>query len=104
MELNSNNLVDINTIKSKQFDNLKNVNSTKLEDEALRKVTNDFESFFMQQLLDISLKDSKFAGEGSGSDIIKSMYTEAVSKESVGTVGISDLLYNFLTERNKKSL
>lgn len=104
MELNSNNLVDINTIKSKQFDSYKNVKNANLEDDALRKVTNDFESFFMQQLLDISLKDSKFAGEGSGSDIIKSMYTEAISKESVGTVGISDLLYNFLTERNQKSL
>lgn len=55
----------------------------------------------MQQLLDISLKSSKLAGEGSGSDIIKGMYTEAISKQSVGTVGISDMLYNFLTERNK---
>jgi len=100
MELNTN-FVDINNIKSNPVNNYKEVNTLKLEDEALRKVTNDFEAFFMQQLLDISLKSTSIAGEGSGSDIVKGMYTEAVAKESVGTVGISDMLYNFLTEKNK---
>ena len=100
MELNTN-FVDINNIKSNSLKNYKEINTSKLEDEALRKVTNDFEAFFMQQLLDISLKSTSIAGEGSGSDIVKGMYTEAVAKESVGTVGISDMLYNFLTEKNK---
>ena len=100
MELNTN-FVDINNIKSDSAKNYKDMNVSKLEDEALRKVTDDFESFFTQQLLDISLKSTKIAGEGNGSDIIKGMYTEALSKESTGTVGISDMLYNFLTERNK---
>lgn len=100
MELNTN-FVDINNIKSSATKNYKEINTSNLEDEALRKVTDDFESFFTQQLLDISLKSTKVAGEGSGSDIIKGMYTEALSKESTGTVGISDMLYNFLTERNK---
>jgi len=103
MQIDSTNLVDMASLKAKSsnVDSLKNANSSKLDDEALRKVTDDFESFFMQQLLDISLKDVKFAGEGSGSEIIKGMYTEAIAKESTGTVGISDLLYNFLSERNK---
>lgn len=100
MELNTN-FVDINNIKSNPVQNYKELNTSSLEDEALRKVTNDFEAFFMQQLLDISLKSTSVAGEGTGSDIIKGMYTEAVSRNSVGTVGISDMLYNFLTERNK---
>ena len=100
MDINTN-FVDIQNIKKNPAADLKNVDPSKLEDESLRKVTDDFEAFFMQQLLDISLKDTKVAGEGSGSDIIKGMYTEAVSRQSVGTVGISDLLYNFLTERNK---
>lgn len=97
------NLVDITTLKAKSLDEnrFKNIDSAKLEDKALRKVSDDFESFFTQQLLDISLKNVKFAGEGSGSDIIKGMYTEAIAKESSGTMGISDLLYNFLSERNK---
>ncbi len=100
MEVNTN-FFDINNIKSNPVKNYENINATKLEDEALRKVSNDFESFFMQQLLDISLKSTKIAGEGSGSDIVKGMYTEAISRESTGTMGISDMLYNFLSERKK---
>ncbi|PLY09844.1 MAG: hypothetical protein C0625_01215 [Arcobacter sp.] len=100
MEINTN-FVDINNIKSNPIKNYKDLNTSKLEDDTLRKVTNDFESFFTQQLLDISLKSTKIAGEGSGSDIIKGMYTEALSRESTGTIGISDMLYNFLTERKK---
>lgn len=100
MELNTN-FVDINSIKSNPSKDYKEINTSKLEDAALRKVSNDFESFFTQQLLDISLKSTNIAGEGNGSDIIKSMYTEALSRESTGTMGISDMLYNFLTERNK---
>ncbi len=98
MELNTN-FVDINNIKPSQATSFKNLDVSKLEDEALRRVSNDFESFFIQQLLDISLKNTKIAGEGSGSDIIKSMYTQAIAQESSGTIGISDMLYNFLSER-----
>lgn len=100
MELNTN-FVDINNIKSNPVKQYENINSSKLEDEALRKVSDDFEAFFMQQLLDISLKNTKVAGEGSGSDIVKGMYTEAIARESKGAIGISDMLYNFLSERNK---
>ncbi len=100
MELNTN-FVDINSIKSNPINNYKKMDTSKLEDQALRKVTDDFESFFTQQLLDISLKSTNIAGEGNGSDIIKGMYTEALSQESTGTVGISDMLYNFLTQDNK---
>ena len=67
MELNTN-FVDINNIKSNLNDNYEGLNPSKLEDKALRKVADDFESFFTQQLLDISLKSSKIAGEGNGSD------------------------------------
>ncbi|NVJ52301.1 MAG: rod-binding protein [Campylobacteraceae bacterium] len=100
MDINTN-YVDINTIKKSPSDNYKNLDSSKLEDESLRKVSNDFEAFFMKQLLDVSLKDSTFAGEGSGSDIIKGMYTDTISRQSAGTLGISDMLYNFLSERKK---
>jgi len=98
MEINSN-LVDINTIKANPTDKYKNIDSSKLQDDSLRKVTDDFEAFFMQQLLDISLKSTPIAGEGSGSDIVKGLYTEAVARQSTGTVGLSDMLYNFLSER-----
>lgn len=100
MDINTNYL-DINTIKKSPADSYKNLDSSKFEDDSLRKVSNDFEAFFMKQLLDISLKDSTFAGQGSGSDIIKGMYTDTISRQSAGTLGISDMLYNFLSERKK---
>lgn len=100
MDINTN-FVDINTIKKSAVDGYKNLNSSKLEDESLRKVSNDFEAFFMKQLLDISLKDSTLAGKGSGSDIIKGMYTDTISTQSSGSLGISDMLYSFLSERKK---
>lgn len=100
MDINTN-FVDINSIKKSPADNYRNLDTSKLEDESLRKVSDDFEAFFMKQLLDISLKDSTIAGEGSGSDIIKGMYTDSISRQSAGTLGISDMLYNFLSERKK---
>jgi len=100
MDINTN-FVDINSIKKNPVDNYKNLNSSKLEEDSLRKVSNDFEAFFMKQFLDVSLKDSTIAGEGSGSDIIKGMYTDTISRNATGTLGISDMLYNFLSERRK---
>lgn len=84
-----------------QSNDFKNLNTSKMEDKMLRKVSNEFETFFSQQLLDISLKSTNFAGEGAGSDIIKGMYTESLSKSTGGTLGISDILYRYLSENNK---
>jgi len=81
-----------------QTNDIKNINPKNLDDKKLKEVCNDFESFFMQQLLDISLKTSKVAGDGTGSDIIKGMYTDSISRASSGTLGISDMLYKFLSE------
>jgi Rod binding domain-containing protein len=76
---------------------LKNVSDTK----KLKEACDNFESFFMQQMLDISLKSSNFAGEETGSKIIKGMYTENLSKASAGSLGISKMLFEFLSEQNK---
>lgn len=97
MEINSN-FVDINTLSQKDYK--KSVESKNLsEDKALRDVCNDFEAFFMNQILETSLKTSNIAGEGTGSEIFKSMYTDSLSKASAGTLGISDMLYKFLSEK-----
>lgn len=90
----------LNSMKLQGKD-LGNANLKNADDKALRKVADDFESFFSQQLLDISLKSTKMAGGGTGSDIVKGMYTEALSKTTGGTFGISDILYKFLSENNK---
>ncbi len=94
----NDNYLNSMKLQSKDFNN---INSKNVEDKDLRKVADDFETFFSQQLLDISLKSTKMAGGGTGSDIIKGMYTEALSKTTGGTMGISDILYKFLSENNK---
>lgn len=93
----TNQFLDINAIKPKKLDNLNDQQLTK--DKALKEVCNDFESFFMNQFLETSLKSSNIAGEGTGSEIIKGMYTDAVSRQSGGALGISEILYKFLSER-----
>lgn len=99
MEIDSKNLVDINTINQKNF---QSVNTQALNDERLKEVCDDFESFFINQIMNVSLKDTKVAGEGAGSDIIKSMYTQAIAENSAGSMGISTMLYEFLSENNTK--
>ncbi|MGB3751479.1 MAG: rod-binding protein [Arcobacteraceae bacterium] len=93
----SNQFLDMQSIKPNSLDGVsqKDIKT----DESLRDVCNDFESFFMNQILTTSLKSSKMAGEGTGSDIIKGMYTDALSQESSGSLGISDMLYKFLSEK-----
>lgn len=100
MEINSNNLINLEAINNaKRFDNIKTDN---LEEQQLKKVSNEFEAFFLKQIMDVSLKTTKVAGEGAGSDIIKGMYTQAVSDSSAGTLGISNMLYEFLSRENNK--
>ncbi|MDC7243381.1 MAG: rod-binding protein [Sphaerochaetaceae bacterium] len=98
--------VDIGNLNNAKLNNelkkYENLNSKNMEDKDLRKVSNEFESFFLQQMLDVSLKNTNVAGEGVGADIIKGMYSEAVAKNSAGSFGISDMLYKFLSENNKK--
>ena len=96
MEIN-NQILDIKSLKPNSLEGItsKNIKT----DKALRAVANDFESFFMNQILETSLKSSKMAGEGTGSDIIKGMYTDALSQNSAGSLGISDMLYKFLSEK-----
>ena len=99
MEINSNNLINKDILQTNKFDNLKTEN---IEDEkALRKVSDDFESFFMNQIMDISLRSTNVAGEGPGSDIIKGMYLQSISDNATGSLGISDMIYDFLSKNNK---
>lgn len=99
MELNSNNLINMSLLQNnKKFDN---IDTKDLEDKQLRKVSDEFESFFLNQIMNVSLKSTKVAGEGAGSDIIKGMYTQSVADNSAGTLGISNMLYEFLSKNNK---
>lgn len=101
MEISSNNLINSDILKVDKFNNIKEENLKNKDSEQLKKVCNDFESFFLNQIMDVSLRSTKIAGEGAGSDIIKGMYTQSVADSSTGSLGISNMLYEFLTQNNK---
>lgn|SRR5574344_975231 len=102
MEINSKNLYNKDILQTNKFENLNSSNLEKVEDKELREVSNSFEAFFLNQILETSLKTTSIAGEEAGSDIIKSMYLQGVADSSSGSFGISDMLYNFLSQNNKK--
>ena len=98
MEINSS-FVDPNVIKTNKLSNVTKDSLKGQTDDSLRNVCNDFEAFFMNQILEVSLKSTNVAGEGTGSKIIQGMYTDAISQSSAGSMGISDMLYTFLSEK-----
>lgn len=89
----------VNTLELNKKD-FKNVSTENLEEEKLKSVCNDFEAYFLKQIMDESFKTSSIAGEGVGSDIIKSMYTDGMSRHAAGGMGISDMLFEFLSKKN----
>lgn len=98
MEINSNNLINTDILNTKKYNT--NVESIK-DEEKLREVSNQFEAFFINQIMDISLRSTNIAGQEAGSDIIKSMYIQAVADHSAGGMGISDMLFEFLSKNNR---
>jgi Rod binding domain-containing protein len=69
----------------------------------LREKTNDFEAIILKMMLDNALKDEKniFSSQNDpGDKIYKSMYREELTKASAGSFGFSDMLYNYLSEKN----
>lgn len=102
MEIKSSELFDKSILQVRTPSSLDSEVLSKMEDKKLREVSDQFESFFLNQILETSLKTSNIAGESTGSDIIKSMYLQSIADNSSGTFGISDMLYKFLSENNKK--
>ena len=74
----------------------------KSKDKAeLQKQANNFEALLLKRLLDeaLSNNDSLF-GNGAGSEIRKSMYTEAVAKQLSGSFGYSQVLFEYLQNKS----
>jgi peptidoglycan hydrolase FlgJ len=101
MEINSSNLINKDILQTNNIENTKSDKLKNKDDKQLKDVCNNFESYFLNQIMDVSLRSTNIAGEGAGSDIIKSMYIQAVADNSTGSLGISSMLYEFLTKNNK---
>jgi len=66
---------------------------------ALKKQTDQFEAIILKQLLDTSMKDENtLFGKDPGDKIYNSMYRDEISKVGAGNMGISQMLFDFLSE------
>lgn len=83
-------------------DSVTHHNTTKtkfgVEDATLRKISDEFEALLTHQILKASFDSTNIAGKSPGSDIIKGMYTQGLADSTGGGWGISDILYQFLSE------
>ena len=78
------------------------INSVQLNSsENIKQVAKDFEQLFIQQLLKTSLANVDIAGKSAGSDIVKDMYLENMAKSTAGSMGISQMLVEHLSNNNK---
>jgi len=74
-----------------------------VQDKALREQTDAFESIIVKMLLDNAMKDEKniFSSQNDpGDKIYKSMYRDELSKASAGSFGFSQMLYDYLSQKN----
>jgi Rod binding domain-containing protein len=71
------------------------------KNEKLKEMTDEFESLFVKMYLEkgLTMNDSLF-GKGVGSDIYNGMYVDALSHEMGGKMGLSEILYQHLEEKN----
>lgn len=75
----------------------------KAQDKALRKQTDAFEAVIVKMLMDNAMKDEKnlFSSQNDpGEKIYKSMYRDELSRASAGSFGFSQMLYDYLSQKN----
>jgi len=70
-----------------------------LDKVALKKQTDQFEAIILKQLLDTSMKDENtLFGKDPGDKIYNSMYRDEISKIGAGNMGISQMLFEYLSD------
>ena len=73
---------------------------------ALREKTDQFEAIIVRMMLDNALKDEKniFTNKNDPGDrIYKSMFRDELSRAGAGSFGFSQLLFEYLSEKEAKS-
>lgn len=68
-------------------------------DARLKEQTDQFEAYFLKQVLDISMKsENELYPKDAGDKIYKSMYNDTMSSALSGGLGLSQMLFDFLKE------
>jgi len=71
-------------------------------DAKLKEETNKFEAFFIEEILNVSIKsDNSLFPKSAGQEIYQSMYNDAISNKMSGHFGFSKLLFNYLKSKEK---
>ena len=93
------NTID-NSVAFSYVDSVKTPDSLKdMDDKKLKEVTDKFEAFFIEKILDVSLKhDNSLYSKDAGDKIYNSMYNDAISSAMGGKFGFSQMLFDFLKE------
>lgn len=79
------------------------LNKKAKNDEILKEQTDSFEAIFLKMLLDKALEtddENSLFPKSAGSDIYKSMYNDALSKDMSGSFGFSQMLFDFLKQNS----
>lgn len=75
----------------------------KANKDELREQTDAFESVILKMLMDNAMQDEKnlFSSQNDpGDKIYKSMYRDELAKASSGSFGFSQMLYDYLSQKN----
>ncbi len=77
-----------------------NVSQRKTDDnKRLKEQTDQFEAYFLKQVLDIAMKnESGLLPKDAGDKIYQSMYNDTMSSALSGGLGLSQILFDFLQE------
>lgn len=68
-------------------------------DQLLKEQTDQFEAYFVKQVLDIAMKnESGLLPKDAGDKIYKSMYNDTMSTALSGGLGLSQMIFEFLKE------
>ena len=68
-------------------------------DALLKEQTDQFEAYFVKQVLDIAMKsDSGLFPKDAGDKIYKSMYNDTMGTALSGGLGLSQMLFDFLKQ------
>jgi len=66
---------------------------------ALKEQTDSFEAIILKQLMDVAMKDENTRfGKDPGDKIYNSMYRDEISKVGAGNMGISQMLFDYLSD------
>lgn len=75
------------------------------DDKKLREQTDAFEAVIVKMMLDDAMKNEKslFSSQNDpGDKMYQSMYRDELSKQSAGSFGFSQMLYDYLSQKQVK--